>query len=306
MTTNFLHTAVLFLVFNRPQCTLKVFEAIRKAKPPRLYIACDGPRLNHIEDMEKIEKVRQTVSLIDWPCEVHTLFNEHNKGCKNAVSDAITWFFTREERGIILEDDCLPSQSFFRYCEELLDKYDSDQRIYHIDGTNFTEKESIFSADYEFSSYALIWGWATWRRAWNSYDINIEGIDSIIHKRVIKARLGSEIAESYWIKNLNKIRSGFDTWDYQWFASIWLNHGLTIRPKLNLVKNIGFDEQATHTKTSTSLYTNMEVKEIDFPLRHPNSICPNLDLDTLCSRIRFGINESKATRLLRKLGLTGR
>lgn len=155
-----LNTAVLFLVFNRPDTTKQVFEAIRKAKPPRLYVAADGPRLNRAGEEEKVKAVREyLMDNIDWSCEVKTLFRQENLGCKYAVSGAITWFFEHEEMGIILEDDCLPSQSFFWFCEELLNRYNNDTRIFLISGFNSINKWKNNSFDYLFSYYGSIWGW---------------------------------------------------------------------------------------------------------------------------------------------------
>jgi hypothetical protein len=152
----------LFLVFNRPDTTSQVFEAIRKARPPKLYVAADGPRLDREGELEKCAQVRAIATAIDWPCELHTLFRDLNQGCKIAVSTAITWFFEHEEQGIILEDDCLPSQSFFLFCQEMLNHYKNDTRVWHVAGVYPFATDSRDCNAYCFSEYSPIWGWATW------------------------------------------------------------------------------------------------------------------------------------------------
>ena len=245
-----LETAVLFLVFNRLDTTKQVFEAIRKAKPPRLYIAADGPRETKEGEKEKVEKVRQYVlENIDWNCEVKTLFRKKNLGCKIAVSSAITWFFENEEQGIILEDDCLPSQSFFWYCEELLNKYKDDMRIWHISGNNFHfgwQRDKDYS--YYFGGiYGSIWGWATWRSRWKYYDVEMKDYNELKTKKYLENCYDGSIAVKHRIREFESIKNGLDTWDFQWVYCRWKNNGLTIIPNINLVKNLGFGKEATYS-----------------------------------------------------------
>lgn len=299
-----LNTAVLFLVFNRLDTTKQVFEAIRQAKPPRLYVAADGARANKEGEAEKVQAVRDYIMQnIDWECEVKTLFREKNLGCKYAVSGAITWFFENEEQGIILEDDCLPSQSFFWYCEELLERYKNDERVWHIDGTNFTGNSVLFEASYDFSSYALIWGWASWARAWKSYDIQLSGLELMLKRGYLEWFLGSSLAAEYWKVEFVKVKNTeFDTWDYQWFYSIWKNNGLSIRPSVNMIKNVGFGSDATHTTKSNKMFEEMQRHEINIPLNIPELILKNPERDLLCSKIRFGIDLKKFIKIkLKKL-----
>ena len=202
MTSSFtppapLQTAVLFLVFNRPDTTAQVFEAIRQAKPPRLYVAADGPREGREGEVERVDKVREISMAVDWPCEVKTLFREKNLGCKYAVSSAITWFFEQEEQGIILEDDCLPSQSFFWFCEELLNEYMYDQRIWQICG--FSPLVNKIKESYYLSKYSPIWGWASWRRAWSAYDAEISSWPIVKNSEILRAFCDNR-SESNWRK----------------------------------------------------------------------------------------------------------
>ena len=211
-----LDTAVLFLVFNRPDVTKQVFDTIRKARPPRLYIAADGARSEKKGEEDKVSQVRKIVGQVDWDCDVKTLFREKNLGCKVAVSSAIDWFFENEEMGIILEDDCLPNQSFFWFCEKLLEKYKDDMRIGQICGFNPLIKINIQNESYLFSKFGPIWGWASWRRAWNKYEVAILSWNEI-KKRNLVSFFTDSYSETKWrIDVFNKIYNNkIYTWDYQ-------------------------------------------------------------------------------------------
>ncbi|ELP5730591.1 hypothetical protein QTV44_003878 [Vibrio vulnificus] len=264
-----LNTAVLFLVFNRLDTTKQVFEAIRKAKPPRLYIAADGARENKEGEAEKVQAVRDFIlQSIDWECDVKTLFRDKNIGCKYAVSGAITWFFDNEEQGIILEDDCLPSQSFFWYCEELLQKYKDDDRIFLVSGDSRGAESFGMEEDYGFCKYSLIWGWASWARAWKRYDPELEDWPSkrhILPKKVSRHKATAR----FWSATFEKLHNKeIDTWDYQFCYLLLKNEGKCIVPKVNLISNIGFGFDATHTFDSNSANANREKKEINIPLTH--------------------------------------
>ena len=236
---------------------------------------------------------------INWNCEVFYLFNKNNLGCKKAVSSAIDWFFNNEESGIILEDDCLPSKSFFKFCELMLVKYKNDTRIFHIDGTNFCESSSHYM--YEFSKYALIWGWASWKRAWLKYDLTMNDFPEFKRKNSLNVVFNKKIELKYWYKMLsNAYENKIDTWDYQWFYTIWKNGGLTIRPHINLIKNIGFDENATHTKISNKVFNKMKALELNFSLPEPKFIIQNKILDEKTSKIRFNLGKSVIKRFIEK------
>jgi len=271
-------TAVLFLVFNRPDTTAQVFDAIRKAKPPRLYVAADGPRPNRMGEVEKVAKVREIATSVDWPCEVRTLFREKNLGCKYAVSGAINWFFELEEQGIILEDDCLPSTRFFSFCEELLDHYKDDNRIGMIAGTRLAEAEFEGDATYSFSRLVQIWGWATWRRAWAGYDAELTDWPNFrssgeLERRGIHPRVVKYLTKGY--DSAHKI----NTWDYQWSFRCVAGDLLTIFPRSNLVRNIGFGGGATHTKRAASRLSDFQLEDAGDAVIHPKSVVPNLAYD---------------------------
>lgn len=249
-----LNTAVLFLVFNRLDTTKQVFEAIRQAKPPRLYIAADGARETKEGEAEKVQAVRDYVmENIDWDCEVKTLFREKNLGCKYAVSGAITWFFENEEQGIILEDDCLPSQSFFWYCESLLNHYGEDKRIFSISG-NLRENYEVPSGGSVYKSHFFnMWGWATWRHQWQKYSVDYfdtEGVEFLNNCSFLNYMGGIR----YWIDIFNKMKGeSINTWDYQATFLSFSETLYNLYPSVNLVKNLGFGEDATHTFDSKSL-----------------------------------------------------
>lgn len=272
MPPSLLNTAVLFLVFNRLDTTKQVLEAIREAKPPRLYIAADGARSSHEGEDKKVQAVRDYImSKIDWECEVNTLFREQNLGCKIAVSGAIDWFFENEEMGIILEDDCLPSQSFFWYCEELLNKYKDSEDIYLISGDGRATKKFPLEEDYAFIKYATIWGWASWKSKWEKYDVEMKTWP-YNSKPLIKRISNIKGTQRYWFNSFSAVYDNkIDTWDYQFSYLLLSDNAKCIVPKYNLIKNIGFGEDATHTYDINSTNANQETFEITFALRHPKN-----------------------------------
>jgi hypothetical protein len=266
-------TPVLLVIFNRPETTRLVFEAIRKVKPPRLYIAADGPRKGVNSDIINCREARKIVERVDWECKVETLFRDKNLNCGVGPSSAFTWFFEREEEGIILEDDCLPSQSFFWFCQELLERYRHDTRVMHIGGNNFLngwKKDEDYS--YYFSRSGHIWGWATWRRAWGKFDYKINNYDEVKRNGLFNYFFLNPLEKAYRLRKLDKTISGngnVNWWDYQWDFARYSNSGLSIVPNTNLVRNIGFGDLATHTKNIDSKGAGLEALDIEFPLRHP-------------------------------------
>lgn len=260
---NPLNTAVLFLVFNRLDVTKQVFQAIRQAKPPRLYIAADGARKNKDGENEKVQAVREYIlKSIDWDCEVKTLFREENLGCKYAVSGAIDWFFEQEEMGVILEDDCLPSQSFFWFCEELLERYKDDMRIGQISGFNSLDGYKA-DFDYIFSKYGPIWGWASWKRAWGFYDVDIKDWPYIKRKKLYQNYVCSKDEQLFRFEIFNDLYKGkIDTWDYQWVFTKLNSSMLSIIPSKNLVCNVGFGNEATHTHIKPAYMKQLKTKEL--------------------------------------------
>lgn len=289
-------SAILLIVFNRPHTTRLVFDEIRKAKPSRLYIAADGPRSHKPDDYKKCEKVREILQEINWNCEVKTLFQKENLGCKIAVSTAINWFFKQEDEGIILEDDCLPSQSFFYFCDEQLSRFRTDNRIFLISGYNKQNSWKTDEANYFFSNYGGIWGWASWRRAWQHNDIEMLALDEYSRLKKFEHLLGDKQGKIRRQQmDAAKTGHGMSAWDYQWGFSRHVNSGMACVPSHSLIENIGFGEDATHTSINTS---SIPVKrhEMKFPLKENIFIVPDRDYDEL-----FFQNPSVLQKILSKL-----
>lgn len=290
---------VLFLVFNRPDTTARVFEAIRRARPERLYVAADGPRPDRVGEDEKVREVRGIVDRVDWPCEVRTLFREENLGCKRAVSEAISWFFEAEPEGIVLEDDCLPEPSFFRFCGELLARYRDDERVAMISGDNFQFGRQRTDASYYFSRYLHIWGWASWRRAWKHYDVGATAWPTMRDDGWLASLTSSADEARFWSKAFQAVYDGsLDTWDYQWVLAAWSQNMLAAMPETNLISNIGFGSEATHTRGQNA-YAEMSTAPMTFPLRHPEIVLPNPQADAFTARGMF--TSSIPRRIVRKL-----
>lgn len=257
---------ILFLVFNRPEKTELTFNQIRKAKPKYLYIAADGYRTEKEGEKYKCEQVREIVQRIDWPCLTKYLFRDNNLGCSLAIKSAIDWFFSEIECGIILEDDCFPELSFFPYCKELLDLYKNEAQIMMISGCNLNIKSGTSS--YYFSKYGQIWGWATWKRAWERYEMEVKIKEGEI-------QFNSRKEEKFWLNNFTNI-----IWDVQWAVyTMWKNKGIAILPNSNLVKNIGFGKDATNYLDENNNAANLKTQSIVFPLNHPQNIITNHKID---------------------------
>ena len=286
--TNQLNTPVLLLIFNRPNTTIKVFEKIVQAKPSKLYIAGDGPREGLAGEIEKVKKAREIINKINWPCEIKTLFSEKNLGCKKGVSTAITWFFEQEERGIILEDDCVPHLDFFYYCENLLDYYSEDHRISVITGDNFQNGKLRGDASYYFSKYNHCWGWASWRRAWDYYQGDINFWQEWSNSKAWFDHVPDKVERKYWQKIFNLVyKKKIDSWAYPWLASIWYKNGLTVTPNVNLVSNIGFGLDATHTLNENDKNSNMKTTSLKI-LKHPKVVKKDLEADIWTFNHHYG------------------
>ena len=292
-------TPVLFLVFNRPDHTRKVFDRIREVKPKYLFVAADGPRASHVEDAEKCRLVREIfIKGIDWDCEVKTLFREENLGCGMGVSTAITWFFENVEEGIILEDDGLPEVFFFWFCSELLKRYSNDDQIMHIGGNNFQSGKQPGVSSYYFSAYSHNWGWATWRTRWIKFNSTISNFNhnslllNLRHYSFYKREI------EIWIKVFETIRDSkpTDIWDYQWIYTIWKNQGICIVPSVNLVRNIGFDEESTHTKEAHN-FLSIPTDSL-FMIQHPTERKINFKADRYTFSNYYSVKESLPVKIL--------
>lgn len=281
-----LTTPVLFLIFNRPASTARVFTEIRKVRPRSLYVSADGPRKDRPDEWERCRAARSIVDQVDWDCEVHTDFSEKNLGLKAAVSAAISWFFREVDAGIILEDDCVPSTSFFWFCHELLTRYRDDERVMQISGNNFLLGKRRFDASYYFSRINDIWGWATWRRAWAFYDAAMDGFPAFsaqgqlanyLDDAAMRAWLMSYFEEAYANIARNDPWLG---WSTQWTYAMCVQNAVTIVPAVNLVANVGVDDGVNSAFDSFRLYSSIERQEIE-EIVHPRVMLPDREADAL-------------------------
>jgi hypothetical protein len=295
METKPFNTPILFLIFNRPDSTKKVFNKIREIQPKQLFISADGPRQNNTGEAESCAESRKIIEKIDWECELMTNYYEKNLGCRLGVSSGINWFFSNVQEGIILEDDCLPDISFFHFCESLLEYYRDNERIMHIGGVNLQDGILRGDASYYFSIISHIWGWATWKRAWNKYDVNISTYPDKLN--YLAEILSDPSFRRYWQKNFELVyKNEKDTWDYQWQYALFINDGLAIIPNRNLVSNIGFDVDATHTIDSFHLLANRPTLPIEV-INHPLLMTPDRQADYYS--MRKYLNPNKFRKLLR-------
>lgn len=266
-----LETPVAFIVFNRPDVTRLVFKAIRAAQPKMLLVVADGPRKNRPGEGALCAETRAIINEVDWPCDVRTNFSEVNLGCKNRVASGIDWVFEVVPEAIFLEDDCLPDPSFFRFCEEMLRYYRDDERVGLVAGSNFQFGKQRGKGSYYFSKYMHIWGWASWRRAWKTYDREMLSWKSEREASgVFDSFPFSKVEKAHWARDFDRVADGeLDTWDHQWTFANWIRGRLAVMPNVNLISNIGFGRtDATHT-VGVSLEANLPRVAMRFPLKHP-------------------------------------
>jgi hypothetical protein len=283
-----LTTPVAFLIFKRPDLTRRVFEAIRWARPSRLLVVADGARPDRPGEAEQCRAARAVVEGVDWECEVLTDYAEVNLGCRRRISSGLDWVFGQVEEAIVLEDDCLPDPTFFRFCAELLESYRQDERVMVVSGDSFQDRRSAAPYSYYFSRFSFCWGWATWRRAWRHYDRSMTLWPALRDGPGLGAVLEESRAASYWSAVFDAVYAGaIDTWDYVWLLSCWSQSGLTVLPGVNLVSNIGFDAQATHTMADSPLM-ELPTAAMTFPLRHPPWVVRDARADALDQRVIFG------------------
>lgn len=275
MQTKALQAPVALFVFRRPDTTRRVFDVIAKARPMRLFLIADGPRTNRAGETELCREVREIVTRVDWPCEVVTNFSATNLGCQERMISGLDWVFSLAEEAIILEDDCLPDLSFFRFCQELLERYRGDNRVAAISGTNLVAELVKTDVSYFFSQLGGNWGWASWRSEWQKFDRYLEDWPDLKAEGMLSEVFDDRKTIDHWTSIFDMMyqRKGPSAWDYQWLYSHLKNNRLTIIPRVNLVTNIGFGITGTHTMIPDRRLTP-STKAIDFPLRHPIGFFP--------------------------------
>lgn len=293
-----LKTPVCFIIFNRPDVTQRVFEKIREAKPPKLLVIADGARANKIGEQEKCLAARAIIHQVDWKCEVLTNYSDVNLGCRKRIYTGLDWVFSQVEEAIILEDDCLPDPSFFRFCEELLEEYRHNTRIMLVSGQNLQFGQKRRNYSYYFSRYNHCWGWATWKRAWQYYDDTMELWPLVKNENWLFDILQDEQAFRYWSATFQGMYEGFDTWDYPWLFACYINQGLSVLPNINLVSNIGFGKEGTHATDTNSILANIPVEEMQFPLKHPPFIVRDTQADNFTERTFYSGSLAKTQQTI--------
>ncbi len=273
---------VAVIVYNRPTFAQRLFHILEELQPERLFIIADGPKADDPEDARRCRDVRDVFKTIPWNCRVERHFSNVNLGCGKRPASGISWVFDQVDRAIILEDDCIPNRSFFRFCDELLDRYAEDERIMQINGNNFQFGNQRTPHSYFFSSLSICWGWATWRRAWRHHDMGLAAWPSLRGTSWLEDIVEHPVAVRYWSDKFQKAyhsKGDIDFWDYQWSFAIWYQNGLTIMPRETLVTNIGCGALATHTKNPNEKIANLKTRELVFPLKHPRLVVRNKEAD---------------------------
>lgn len=274
-----------------------MFEAIRQARPSRLFLIADGPR----NDEERVlcEQARAIVEGVDWPCEVMKNYAESNLGLRRRLASGLSWVFEQAEEAIILEDDCLPHPTFFRFCAELLERYRDEPRVMHIGGNYYVRRPSSMESFY-FTRFPHVWGWATWRRAWQYYDEPLDHwTDPKVRSKFLRA-IPTHAERRFWTGTLDAVQQGhINTWDYQWTFSVILNDGLCINPTRNLVRNLGFGADASHTLNKDDPLAQLVAQEMTFPLIAPKEMKSDAKADRQVVHLHFSITPSWKVRVVR-------
>jgi hypothetical protein len=274
-------TSILFLIFNRYQTSIQVFDSIREYKPEKLYIAADGPREEISNDIKKCEEARKIISMVDWGCEVFTLCQERNLGPMVSQMTAINWFFQNESEGIILEDDTVPDETFYLFCNELLGKYRDDSRVSMITGCNYQKGLKKGDSSYYFSKFTNTIGWATWKRSWDEVDIDLKHLPELMSIGVMDDFSTDKVVNSTFKDVFMKIHNNptLRGWDYRFMFSSLQGNSLTIVPNVNLITNIGFGPDATNCFNENSPQAMLKTSKIELPLKHPSVIARNFFAD---------------------------
>lgn len=286
-----LDTPVALVIFNRPETTRQVLSAVRKVRPKQLFVIADAPRKNNPEDIKNCQSSKKVIEQIDWDCRVYKKYAEVNLGCGKGPSTGISWVFKNVAECIILEDDCVPDPSFFRFCEELLEKYRDDTRVMMISGNHHLLQKQRIEDSYFFSRNTQTWGWATWKRAWDYYDYEMMLWPQVKKARWLERILGSKQTVKYWERLFDKCYEDRDRdyWDFQWTFCCWAQNGLSIIPDRNLVSNIGFrNSGGSHFAGMSNPFDNLPSYEMKFPLQHPPAMIQHLEADRQIQKDVYG------------------
>jgi hypothetical protein len=287
-------TPVALIIFNRPSTTRMVLERLRSVRPKSLFVIADGPRVGVSDDPRLCAEARAVINEIDWPCDVRRRFLDTNLGCGHSPAQGLDWVFSQVQSCIILEDDCAPDVSFFTYCQEMLALYKDDKRIMMVSGNNHLLNKKIISESYLFSINTQTHGWATWRRAWNEYDFFMADWPKLRSLDWLERYLGDKKYAKTWFRIFDnafeeaRLNPKCSYWDFQWTYACWKNHALNIIPCHNLVTNLGYGENSTHTSMADHPLANLPVRAMEFPLRHPPAMLQNYEADYILSETVYG------------------
>lgn len=283
---------VAIVFFIRPETLKQVFQKVKNARPSKLFLIQDGERIEKESDNEKVKQCRDIVEDIDWECEVYKNYSNENLGCGVRPHTGISWMFEHVDRAIILEDDCVPADSFFPFCKDMLEKYKDDSRVGIVSGLNYFEQFDFGGYSYGFVKSGAIWGWATWKNRWDKYQFDLSMIDEEYISKNLMQDITPKFAAKKRLKTWNNARKELEKhknvsyWDYQWGFTRHVNSWLSIVPKYNLITNIGIGMGSTHSGNSIKLLPKkianfffMDISELEFPLKHPNFILPDRQYD---------------------------
>ena len=278
---------VALFMFRRPETTARVLDAIREARPPLLMVVADGPRPDRPDDAPACAAARALIDGVDWPCEIRRHFAAENMGCRRRVASGLAWVFGQVPEAIILEDDCVPDQTFFPFCDELLERYRDDPRVAQISGANNQKGRRRGRHSYFFSRYNNVWGWASWRRAFDLYDPDMRRWPELRDSSWLAGVLDDRELARYWTREFQATYDGrIDTWDYQWVYSTWLHSMVSLVPNRNLVRNIGFGPDASHTPAHDP-FANDRLEQMEFPLDHPLTVARDQRADRFTERLEY-------------------
>jgi hypothetical protein len=299
-----MQTPLVLTIFNRPEMTVQVLAELRRVRPRKLFVIADGPRPQHSKDKQRCAAARAVIEQVDWDCAIQKNYAAENLGIRQRMSSGLSWVFAQTETAIVLEDDCLPHPSFFPYCEELLDRYAEDERVMHISGSNFQFGRRRTPYSYYFSRYNHGVGWASWRRAWRHYDPEMKLWPEVKQSELLAGIFSDRRVAADWTRAFQRVyEKQIDSWAYCWTFACWVQNGLSVLPSVNLLSNIGFGIDSTHTKNSRSRFARMPVAELEFPLQHPPYVMRDAAADefTQQNNYRRGLLARAGSRLLHKL-----
>ena len=288
MAENGLNIPIALIIFKRPETTQQVLKAIAVVKPQRLFVIGDGPRKDRPDELERVARTRTLINQLDWDCEIQTNYSETNLGLKQRIVSGLNWAFSQAEKMIVLEDDCVPSRSFFLFCQDLLARYQRESRLMAIGGVNYQFGRNPTPYSYYFSIFNHVSGWASWQRAWEFFDPDMKLWPEVRDFNMLNSLFSDHKAVEYWAKRLQSAYDHqIDSWAYCWTLACWANSGLTALPALNLVNNIGSGLDATHSHGRRNPRLHIPAQEISFPLQHPPNIMRHALADEFTQRCYF-------------------